>query len=451
MKQFSYLYAILLFASLSCEKTLTRTVYVEKNVEREETVFVHDGYSLAIEFDHKDRLYAVGEKVVASILFTHNGEPVQEELSIEVSHDNYLPTVQKSTVQMEKGPYVMELSMDEPGFLMVKASCKIPDGPTVSKIGSAGIGIYEIQRSLEEPEDFEQYWEGQKALQRAMPDDGVLTPVANTIAGVTTYDVQASCLAGNFSAYLAIPEGAKPGSLPAMVLCHGAGVASSRLTVAAQWAARGIVVVDFNVHGLPNGMPSEYYSALGAQGGELFQYYLGGTESRETIFFRSMILRLVKAMDVVTLREEWDGENLMVYGRSQGGGQAIIASGIDDRVKLICAEIPALCDMSGYKVGRASGWPRYESNFKSGLTPEQEQSIRYIDAMNFAAHSKAKAYFTVGFIDVTCPPTSVLAAYNTLPGEKHILHNLYTGHVTTPEGDAYVSEAVDNFLKSIGK
>ena len=449
MKHAASLSLLLLFFTQSCEKTVTRTVTKEVIVEKEVVVNIHDGYSLSVGFDHENRLYDVGEKVIATISFTHNGEPVQEELAVEVSKDNYLPTVQKSSVQMGEEPYVMELSMDEPGFLMVKATCKIPDGPTVTKIGSAGISIYDIKRSLEEPEDFVAYWEGQKALQRAMPDDLILTPVSTTVSGVTAYDVQASCLAGNFSAYLAVPEGAQPGSLPAMVLCHGAGVASSRLSVAAQWAARGIITLDFNVHGLQNGLAQEYYSALGAQGGELFQYYLKGSESRETIFFRYMILRLVKAMDVVTAREEWDGENLIVYGRSQGGGQSIIASGIDDRVNLICAEIPALCDMTGYKVGRASGWPRYESNFKNGLTPEQEESIRYIDAMNFAAHSKAKTYFTVGFIDVTCPPTSILAAYNTIPAEKHILHNLYTGHVTTPEGDAYVSDAVDSFLKSI--
>ena len=440
---------LLILFVLSCEKIVTQTVVKEKTVEKEVVVNIHDGYSLSVEFDHKNRLYDIGEKVVATISFTHNGEPVQEEMTIEVSMDNYLPTVQKSTVRLGEMPYVMELSVDQPGFLMVKATCKIPDGPTVTKIGSAGICIYDIKRSLEEPEDFVAYWEGQKALQRALPDDLILTPVTTTVAGVTAYDVQATCLAGPFSAYLAIPEDAQRGRLPAMVLCHGAGVASSRLSVAAQWASRGIITLDFNVHGLQNGLPQEYYSALGAQGGELFQYYLNGTESRENIFFRYMILRLVKAMDVVTAREEWDGENLIVYGRSQGGGQSIIASGIDDRVKLICAEIPALCDMTGYKVGRASGWPRYESNYKNGLTPEQESAIRYIDAMNFAAHSKAKTYFTVGFIDVTCPPTSVLAAYNTIPAEKHILHNLYTGHVTTPEGEAYVSEAVDSFLKSI--
>lgn len=440
--------ALILLAALlaACTKTVTERVTTEKTVEVEETVHVHDGYSLSITFDHPDQLYAVGEQILATVSFTHNGEPMDNDVSIEISKDNYAPSVETRTLSMGKEASVLQLGLDEPGFLMVKATCKIPDGPTVTKLACAGVDIYGIERSMEEPDDFVEYWEGQKKAQREMPDNLKITPAATTVKGVLAYDLQADCLAGNFSAYIAVPENAGQKSLPAIVLCHGAGVASSRLSVAATWASEGFIAIDFNVHGLPNGMPSDYYSSLGAQGGELYQYYLTGTGSRDDIFFRFMILRLVKAIDLASSRPEWDGENLIVFGRSQGGGQAIIGGGIDDRVNLICAEIPAICDMTGFLVNRSSGWPRYASTLKPELTDAQIQSIRYIDAMNFAAHCKAEAYFTVGFIDLTCPPTSVLSAYNTIPGEKHIRHNLNTGHSTTPEAEAYVHDAVINFI-----
>lgn len=419
-----------------------------KFLDGEETLYIHDGYSLSISFDHPDQLYDVGEPILATISFTHNGKALDNSITVETSKDNYAPTVETRTLSMDGHAQELLLQLDEPGFLMVKATCKIPDGPTITKLACAGVDIYGIRRSLEEPDDFMAYWDGQKQAQRALEDHLTLTPVSTTVKGVSAYDLQADCLAGPFSAYIAIPENAGEKSLPAIVLCHGAGVASSRLSVAAAWAAEGFIAIDFNVHGLPNGMPSEYYSALGAQGGALFQYYLNGTESRDEIFFRYMILRLVKAIDTATARPEWDGENLIIFGRSQGGGQAIIGGGIDERVNLICAEIPAICDMTGFLVDRASGWPRFASTLKAPLSEAQIQTIRYIDAMNFAAHCRAEAYFTVGFIDVTCPPTSVLSAFNTLPGEKHIRHNLNTGHSTTPEAEAYVHDAVIRFIQS---
>jgi len=48
--------------------------------------------------------------------------------------------------------------------------------------------------------------------------------------------------------------------------------------------------------------------------------------------------------------------------------------------------------------------------------------------MNLATRAKAEAIFSVGFIDITCPPTSVYAAYNNYPGKKQILNKPLMGH-----------------------
>ena len=53
--------------------------------------------------------------------------------------------------------------------------------------------------------------------------------------------------------------------------------------------------------------------------------------------------------------------------------------------------------------------------------------------MNFARRVTASGFYSWGFNDETCPPTSMYAAYSVIPGEKSLLLALETGHSTTPE------------------
>lgn len=406
-----------------------------------------DGYLMNVTLDHEDALYTLGEDIKVTVTMTHNGEPCSEVLTCLVSKDYYGPSKKSSKVQMADGKYEMTGRLDEPGFWQVKFLFKTPEGHTVAQTVGAGVDPYQIKRSMPVPGDFHKYWKKQKDMQAKVPVNVRLTPAKTKTKGVVAYDVQADCLTGNFSGYIAMPEGSAPKSLPAMVLCHGAGVASSRLSVAEKWAKEGILVLDFNVHGLPNGQPQSFYKDL--YKGELKQYYLYDTKDRDSLFFRTMILRLLRAFDIVTDRPEWDGKNLIAFGRSQGGAQALIAGGLDPRIGLVCAEIPALCDVTGYAAHRMAGWPKWDIIDKEGnITDENAlNNIRYVDAINFVPDMKAKCYMTVGYIDLSCCPTGVFAVYNEVPTEKHLYHHITTGHRQTPEGEAFVKQAVLDFLK----
>jgi cephalosporin-C deacetylase-like acetyl esterase len=60
------------------------------------------------------------------------------------------------------------------------------------------------------------------------------------------------------------------------------------------------------------------------------------------------------------------------------------------------------------------------------------EAVRYFDNVNFAARTHAKeAVVTVGFIDTTCPPTGVYAAYNALPIRKSIFNDVKSGHANS--------------------
>ena len=206
--------------------------------------------------------------------------------------------------------------------------------------------------------------------------------------------------------------------------------------------------MDMNAHGLPNGKPKEFYADLKA--GAMKDYRYEHRDSRENAYFTGMMLRLVRAIDVLTAQPEWDGKHVIVFGSSQGGYQAIVAAGLDPRVTFFAAGVPAGCDHSGMLANRIAGWPKIAPIDADGK-PDMKvlTAFRYLDAMNFATRTKAEGcYLTVGFIDSTCPPTSVYATYNQLRISKQIYNDIPSGHNFSLEGRQAMSDAV---LKYVGK
>jgi cephalosporin-C deacetylase-like acetyl esterase len=71
------------------------------------------------------------------------------------------------------------------------------------------------------------------------------------------------------------------------------------------------------------------------------------------------------------------------------------------------------------------------------------KTVPYFDTMNFATRTKAAGcIFTVGFIDVTCPPSSVYATYNQLTIPKQIYNDIPSGHANSPAAIAAMQKAV---------
>jgi cephalosporin-C deacetylase-like acetyl esterase len=97
--------------------------------------------------------------------------------------------------------------------------------------------------------------------------------------------------------------------------------------------------------------------------------------------------------------------------------------------------IPALCDVTGYLNGRAGGWPHFfdKNNAQFHNLKEKLETLPYYDVVNFARELKIPGFYTWGFNDETCPPTSMYAAYNLISSPKTLTLIHDTGHWTYPE------------------
>jgi cephalosporin-C deacetylase-like acetyl esterase len=364
-------------------------------------------------------------------------------------------TLSSGSISLGKAPVEIKASLDEPGVIHCDVT---PRGDATTKpkavTGGAAIDPHLIKPSLPPPDDFDAYWNSQKKLLADDPMKPVLTKVDSPDDSVETWDVQINCPGGApVSGYLAIPKDAKPKSLAAILYPHSAGVRSSDLPHAVHGASMGMIALDINAHGLPNGKPAQYYADL--FNGELKGYPAKGIqEGRDKVYFRGVFLRLMRALDYLTTRPEWDGKILIVEGSSQGGGQALVAAGLDPRITLCLAAVPALCDHTGFKANRANGWPRIVPKDADGKYDEKAaETARYFDAMNFATRIKCNTFFTVGLIDKTCAATSVFAAYNAIPGDnKNIYPVPNMGHAFPPNlQEEFDDRIVEHLLIRTGK
>lgn len=413
----------------------------------QETQVATNVVTLKVSADRADALYAVGDTATFTIVALENDKPLADgKVVCVLSKDGWQPQPPQ-TVDVKDGKATLTGKLDEPGFLLMRATI----GKTTAMAG-AGYSPLQLKPSMPVPDDFDQFWAAQKAALANVTMKSTLIPVEVDKKGMDAFDVQIDCLGQSVSGYFGRPQNAKPKSLPAILFVHGAGVRSSVLA-STHWSVKedGMLALDINAHGLPNGKPDEFYKALAD--GELKNYRAMGNQDREQCYFKGMFLRMLRAIDFLTAQPEWDGKTVIVYGSSQGGFQALAAAGLDARVTFICAGVPAGCDHTGGAANRISGWPKFVPNDAQGQPdPLAQQTARYFDCVNFASRARCKgAAVTVGFIDTTCPPTSVYAAYNALSIPKTIHADVDAGHTNTPAASKFMQEAAYRHIREMRK
>lgn len=377
---------------------------------------------ITLQQTNKTGIYTKGQKITV----TASTDNYVDTLHIKVFKNNNQLLVQKDITTGKDSLLIYEGSFADPCSIIVEARMK-----RVSTSLGMVVDPEKLKPGNRCPGDFQSYWTKLKKNLSAMPLDIKRAAVLGTDSdnGYTCEDIELNCLGPKpVHGYFARPEKAAPGSLPIVLLVHAAGVKGSWCRSepgnALKYAKKGTLCFDLNAHGMLNDQPESYYEDL--ENGELKGYWLQGLSNRDDVYFRGMYLRLIRTIDFLTKQPEWDGKRILVIGESQGGGQALIAAGLDQRVSAVVAIVPAMCDWFGSLSKRMGGWPQpFESNASK---KEMLKSLPYFDAANIMKGSKAIIYTEIGLIDMTCPSTSVYAAVNQAKGQKIIYPVPYRPH-----------------------
>ena len=395
--------------------------------------------------DHTDWTYKPGEKAKFTITVLQSGNVLKNAIvKYEIGPEKMEPT-KKDSLPLAAGTLNIDGgTMKVPGFLRCIATAYV-NGKTYRGLATAAFNPLQIAPTVQDPSDFNSYWNNAKAALATVPIDAKMTLLPERCTEtVNVYHVNLQNYKPGVRLYgiLCVPK--KEGKYPALLQVPGAGVRAYYGDVAN--AEKGIITFQIGIHGIPVTMEPSVYTSLGS--GALAGYANYNLDDKDRYYYKRVYLGCVRANDFLTSLPQYDGNNLGVIGGSQGGALSIVTAALDSRVKFLSVFYPALSDVTGYLHGRAGGWPHLfdKNNVAFNNTKEKINTVGYYDVVNFARQLKVPGMYTMGFNDETCPPTSMFSSYNVITAPKEIYIVPETGHWTFPEQGAKLNDWITGKL-----
>lgn len=377
--------------------------------------------------DESDWTYETGESAEFTITVLRNSVLLD---GIEVNYrikPEKMDIWEEGTVKLKNGKASLKApKFKEPGFLRCEASVDI-DGKQYSSYSTAGFSPEKIQPTTTLPDDFEEFWDKGKEELSKIAVNPVLTLIPERCTDkVDVFHVSINNIKGKIYGILCKPKA--EGKYPAILHVPGAGIRPYYGDV--RGAAKGFVTFQLGIHGVPVNLDPVVYKDLSA--GPLRAYWSTNMDDKDQYYYKRVYLGCVRALDFIETLDCFDGETIGVTGGSQGGALSIVTAGLDDRIDCLAAFYPALSDLTGYLHGRAGGWPHMFRNEYTNKAEKIETS-KYFDVVNFARFVHVPGWYSWGYNDNVCPPTSTYAAYNVInaPKELHVFQE--TQHWTFPE------------------
>lgn len=325
-------------------------------------------------------------------------------------------------------PLVVKTKIDKPGFVSVNVYLVDKEGKNIKqeyldwakKKQSRNVGYYagtavdpESLTDCGEPGDFDAFWTKQKARLAAVPfKDKVELKKLNTINNADIYAVSIPCAGPRpATGYLNVPVNAKEKSLPAIISFHGYGTSIHNPP---GWGNPNALTLNINAHGQELGRDAAYYKEFFESiksNGKSYAFDPEQNADPEQAFFNGMVFRVLRAMEYLKSRPEWNGKDLTAEGGSQGGLQTMWAAALDQDVTVAKPSITWCCDLAGTtKKGR------YFGGWRIPYVP----AIDYYDPVFMAKRIKtARVEITrAGLGDYTCPPSGLAISYKNIASPK---------------------------------
>lgn len=408
-----------------------------QNIKAENYPYKSDYLWLTVP-DHADWLYQTGENAKVEVSFCKYGIPRDGELKYSIGNDMLQPD-KHGSVKLKNGRAVINMGTKKtPGFRDMKLSVSL-DGKTYEHHIKVGFSVDKIKPYTQEPQDFRSFWQKNVEELKQVPmsyTKELYKDYCTDKIDCYLVKLQIGKMGHSMYGFLFYPKNAQPGKHPVVLCPPGAGIKTIKDPMRNKYyAENGFVRFEVEIHGLDPRISSETFGEISRAFNDRNGGYLAnGLENKDIYYMKHVYVGLVRCIDFLTSLPEWDGKNVAVQGGSQGGALAIIAAGLDSRVTQCVANHPALSDMAGYAAkGGTGGYPHFCRQPQILSNKDCLNTLAYFDVVNFARYVKAPTYLTWGYNDVTCPPTTSYAVWNTLKCTKESLLTPINEHWTTTE------------------
>jgi cephalosporin-C deacetylase len=285
-----------------------------------------------------------------------------------------------------------------------------------------------------EPDDFDQFWattlkESEQKKTAAL----TLTPYEHEFPLIEMYDAEFPGFMGQpVKGWFLKPRGSK-GPLPVIVEYIGYGGGRGFPFDWLSWPVSGYAFFVMDTRGQGSVWRTgdtpdagDYHS-----GPELPGFMTRGIQHQDNYYYRRLICDAVRAVDAVKTLDSVDPGKIALNGGSQGGALTLSVAGLRNDLAAAMPDVPFLCNFEraltltdGYPYQEVTQYLRRHRSQASRVM----KVLNYFDGIHFAKRATAKALFSVGLMDTTCPPSTVYGAYNWYKGEKEITVYPYNNH-----------------------
>lgn len=285
---------------------------------------------------------------------------------------------------------------------------------------------------VNEPKDFDEFWQRTLAESRALAQPTVLTRIESPLALFEVYDLSFSGFGGDqVRGWFIVPKGAE-GPLPTIVEYNGYGGGRGLPHERIGWAASGYAwaFMDSRGQGSVWGTGGDTPDPHGT-GPSVPGFMTRGIEDPEQYYYRRVFTDAALFIDAVREFDAVDENRIAVTGGSQGGGIAIAAAGLSEGLIGAMPEVPFLCHFER-AVGMTDTDPygevvRYLAVHRN-VAEQAFRTLSYFDCVSLAARAQAPGLYSVGLLDPICPPSTVFAAANHHLGGAEVVEYPFNEH-----------------------
>ena len=275
--------------------------------------------------------------------------------------------------------------------------------------------------------DFEAFWNETLDEARREPLNEEVTEVDYPIRQIRVRKVSFTGLQNRVVGWLITPA-TVDAPLPAVIFYHGYSGSKDAPYTYTHWVIQGYAVLAIDVRG-QSGESTDNYGVAGGRMGR--GWMTAGILDPKQYFYRGAYADAVRAIDFMDACDEVDSTFIALTGVSQGGGLTIAAAALDNRPAAAMPEVPFLCDYRRSVDATPNGpYPEIADYFRK--YPEHEgqgwKTLSYFDCMNLAPMVTCPTLMSVGLWDDICMPSTCLAAFNHISGEKEAVVYPYLRH-----------------------
>lgn len=303
----------------------------------------------------------------------------------------------------------------------------------------------------EEPSDFDAFWQQTLAEARTFPLNAAFERVDYGLRTVEAFDVTFNGYGGQpIKGWLLLPR-QRQEPLPCVVEYLGYGGGRGFPTDWLVWSSAGFAHLVMDTRG--QGSAWRQGDTPDPEPAGSSPHYPGfmtrGILDPRTYYYRRVFADGVRAVEAARSHPAVDAGRIAATGGSQGGGITIAAAGLEPAISVIMPDVPFLCHYCrALEITDASPYSEITQYCHTHRDKVDTvfHTLSYFDGLNFAARSNSRALFSVGLMDLICPPSTVFAAYNYFAGPKDMRIYRYNNH---EGGDNYQTVEKIKFLRSL--